>query len=89
MLSDGQKISSITVTELSRTLCAALARAEEGERLIVTRQGMPIAVITSIGAGIEFAFVGSDHVEVLRREAHEELCAGDTVPLPPWLKRAR
>ena len=84
MFSDDQKISAVTMTELARGVSAVVGRVVAGERVIVTRHGLPAAVILSIVDGRDVVIAGSEAIALLRREAREQLEAGQTVPLTPW-----
>ena len=84
MFSDDQKISAVTMTELARGASAVVGRVVAGERVIVTRHGLPAVVLVSIADGRDVLLAGSQAFALLRREAREQLEAGQTVPLAPW-----
>ena len=56
----------------------------DGERVIVSRNGQPCAVILSIDAGIDAMLAGSERFTLLRREAREELESGVAATLEAW-----
>ena len=84
MFSDDQKISAVTVTELARGVSAVVGRVVAGERVIVTRHGLPAVVLVSIADGRDVLLAGSQAFALLRREAREQLEADQTIPLAPW-----
>jgi prevent-host-death family protein len=84
LFSDDQQVHAISVTELSRAVSATIEQAISGKRVIITKHGMPIAVIVSIDDGFEALLAGSESFALLRREAREQLDRGETVPLPSW-----
>jgi prevent-host-death family protein len=81
---DDQEVRAVSVTELRRDLSAVIEQARMGERVIVTKHGLPVAVILSIGDGFEVAAARSEGLARLRCEARRELAADDVVELPPW-----
>jgi prevent-host-death family protein len=84
VLSDGQPIAELRASELQRSVAAALARVAEGERLIITRHGQPVAVLVSAWTGIDLALAGSERYALLRAEAREELEQEVTAALASW-----
>jgi prevent-host-death family protein len=89
MFSDEQPVSAVSVTELDRNVSAVLARVMAGERVIVTKQGMPVAALFSMSDACEVVVAGSESFALLRREARRQLAAGLTVELPCWRDRHR
>jgi prevent-host-death family protein len=81
---DDQEVRAVSVTELRRSLSAVIEQVRTGERVIVTKHGLPVAVILSIGDGFEAAVARSEGFARLRCEARRELAAGDVIELPPW-----
>ncbi len=88
MFSDDQAVRTVSVTELDSHASAAINHVVGGERVIVTKHGVPTALIVSIADGVEVLLAGSESFSLLRREAREQLEAGATTPLPPW-RRSR
>jgi prevent-host-death family protein len=84
MFSDDQPVRAVSVTELSRAVSATIEQAISGKRVIVTKHGLPVAVILSIGDGFDAVVAGSESFALLRREAREQLERGETVALPRW-----
>jgi prevent-host-death family protein len=87
MFSDDQPVHSVSVTELDRSVSAVLALVNRGERVIVTKHGMPVAAMFSISDAFEVMIAGSETFALLRREAREQFEAGLTVELPSWRGR--
>jgi prevent-host-death family protein len=87
VFSDDQGIGEISATALGRSVSSVLDRVEAGERLIVTRNGEPAAVIVSIDGGVDLHLAGSERFALLRREAREELDRGITRALGEWRGR--
>ena len=67
------RISEVTVRELNRATSRMIDLASSGERLIVTRNGQPMAVIISIDAAIEWLVTSADEFVRLRMAAREEV----------------
>jgi len=67
------RISEVTVRELNRATSRMIDLASSGERLIVTRNGQPIAVIISIDDAIEWLVTSADEFVRLRMAAREEV----------------
>ena len=84
MFSDHQQVRAVSITELDRIAAAVLAEVARGTRVIVTKHGMPSALIVSIRDGAEVMLAGSESFALLRREAHEQLAAGETTELARW-----
>jgi prevent-host-death family protein len=84
VLSDDQTICEATVTELDRAVSRFIDRAIEGERVIITRQRRPVAVLVGLEDATDLLVAGSDRFALMRREAREELERGLTVELPEW-----
>jgi len=84
VFSDDQKISAVTMTELARGVSAVVGRVVAGERVIVTRHGLPAVVLVSIADGRDVLLAGSQLFALLRREAREQLETGQAIPLAPW-----
>jgi prevent-host-death family protein len=89
MFSDNQPINAVSITTLSQRVSAVIEEVVSGKRVIVTKHGMPVAVIVSVGHGIDGLLAGSQAFALLRREAREELESGGATPLPPWRGSAR
>jgi prevent-host-death family protein len=84
VFSDHQQVRAVTVTELDRNASAVLADVARGARVIVTKHGMPTALIVSIDDGLQVMLAGSEGFALLRREAREQLEAGGTTVLERW-----
>jgi prevent-host-death family protein len=84
MFSDHQPVRAVAVSELDRGASAVLADVARGTRVIVTKHGMPSALIVSIADGVEVMLAGSESFALLRREAREQLEAGATTEFAPW-----
>jgi prevent-host-death family protein len=84
VFSDHQQVHAVSVTELNRAPSATIETAIAGKRVIVTRHGVPVAVILSIDDGFEAMLAGSESFALLRREAREQFERGEAVALPPW-----
>ena len=84
MFSDDQPIDEVTVTQLSRSAPELVRRAAEGERLIITKHGIPVAVTVGLVDAFEALVAGSERFSQLRREALEELESDLTSELPRW-----
>lgn len=69
MFSDHQPISEISVSELARRASAVIG----GERVIVSRNGRPAAVILAIRDGVDALLAGSEEFAALRRDARDEI----------------
>jgi prevent-host-death family protein len=82
VLSDDQPICEATVTELNRSPSRFIERAIEGERVIIMRHHQPVAVLVSIGVGLDLLLAGSQRFALMRREAREQLERDVTVDLP-------
>ncbi len=87
MISDEQPIREISVTRLGRNPSAAIDAAEAGERVIVTREGRPVAVLVGCGHGIDLMLAGAERFVLLRREAREDLERGIASELESWRAR--
>jgi prevent-host-death family protein len=87
VLSDDQSVTEFTATQLARNVPAALTAVRKGKRVVVTRHGRPVAVMVSLGEGVDLALAGSEHFALLRREAREELEAGVARALDEWRSR--
>jgi prevent-host-death family protein len=84
MLSDDQEIRAVTITELDQRVSAVIEEVAAGRRVIVTKHGLPVAVIVSIAEGFDALIAASESFALLRREAREELDAGLAAALPDW-----
>jgi prevent-host-death family protein len=87
VFSDHQQVHAVSVTELDRNASAVLADVARGTRVIVTKHGAPSALIVSLRDGAEVMLAGSESFALLRREAHEQLAAGETTELMRWRPR--
>jgi prevent-host-death family protein len=87
LFSDDQVVTEFTATQLARQVPAALAAVRKGKRVVVTRHGRPVAVMVSLGDGVDLALAGSEHFALLRREARDELESGVTRALGEWRSR--
>ena len=67
------RISEVGVRELSRATSRMVRLALRGERLIVTRNGQPVAVILGVDDAVEWLVASADEFERLRMAAREEL----------------
>jgi prevent-host-death family protein len=84
VFSDNQPICEATVSELSRGAASFVRRAADGERVIVTRHGTPVAVMVGLNDAVDGLLAGSERFALLRREARDQLAAGLASELPPW-----
>jgi prevent-host-death family protein len=84
VFSDDQQVRAVSITEFSRAVSATIEQVIAGDRVIVTRHGLPVAVLMSIGAGFEALLAGSESFALLRREAREQFGRGEAVALPSW-----
>ncbi len=66
-------ISEVTVRELTRATSRQVNRASTGERLIVTRNGQPVAVILGIDDAVDWLVASADEFVRLRIAARDEL----------------
>jgi prevent-host-death family protein len=66
-------IREVSVRELNRATSRVVAGAVDGERVIVTRHGRPIAVILSIEQAVDLFLTSSEEFVRMRLGAHEEL----------------
>lgn len=66
-------ISEVSVRGLNRATSRVIDRASAGERIIVTRNGQPIAVILSLDDAAEWLVASADQFVRLRISAREEL----------------
>jgi prevent-host-death family protein len=76
VLSDDQVIREVSLTQLDRKTFETVRATIEGERVIVTKHGSPVAVLVGIEDGIDLLLAGSERFALLRREAREELSSG-------------
>jgi prevent-host-death family protein len=67
------RISEVGVRELSRETSRIVRLAARGERLIVTRNGQPVAVILGMDDAIDWLVASADEFVRLRMAAREEL----------------
>jgi prevent-host-death family protein len=74
-------MSEIDLSQLERSPSEAIERAEAGERVVVTREGRPAAVIMSAGDAEDFVLANGDEYVALRAEGRDAYKRGDTVPL--------
>ena len=74
---DRPRISEVTVRELTRTTSRMVAAAAAGERLIVTRNGQPVAVLLGIDDAVDWLVTSADEFVRLRMAAREELDRAD------------
>jgi prevent-host-death family protein len=84
LFSDDQQVHAISVTELSRAVSATIERAISGDRVIITKHGVPVAVIVSLTDALEGLIAGSESFALLRCEARAQLDRGEAVALPSW-----
>jgi len=70
-------IREVGVRELKSGASAVLDGVVDGERVIVTRNGHPIAVMLSIEQAIDLFLTSSEEFVQMRLEAREELEAGE------------
>jgi antitoxin (DNA-binding transcriptional repressor) of toxin-antitoxin stability system len=91
IFSDDQAVTEVAVTELAQRASAVIELVSwpSNERVIVTKQGKPVAVIVSFAAGVEVMLAGSERFTALRREAREELEAGVAEALTAWRIRTK
>jgi prevent-host-death family protein len=87
MFSDDQPVRTVTITELDRHASAVIGWVDDGERVVVTRNGIPRALIVSISDGVEVMIAGSESFALLRREAREALESGQAGVLDRWRPR--
>ena len=66
-------IREVGVRELKREASRVLAGVVDGERVIVTRNGRPIAVILSIEQAVDLLLTSSEEFVRMRLEARAEL----------------
>jgi prevent-host-death family protein len=66
-------ICEVSVRDLNRATSRVLAGVVDGERVIVTRHGRPIAVILSIEQAVDLFLTSSEEFVRMRLEAREEL----------------
>ena len=72
-----KRIREVGVRELKSGTSAVLDAVVDGERVIVTRHGHPVAVILSIEHAVDLLLTNSDQFVRMRLRAREEL---DRVP---------
>ncbi len=70
---ESERIREVGVRELKSGASAVLDGVVEGERVIVTRNGHPIAVILSIEQAVDFLVTSSEEFVRMRLLAREEL----------------
>jgi prevent-host-death family protein len=87
MFSDDQEVVEVGAKELARGVARVLDQVAKGARVIVTRNGRPVAVICSMRGGVELMLAGSERFVALRREAFEELESGVAETLETWRSR--
>jgi prevent-host-death family protein len=67
-----QTIREVGVRELNRGTTRVLEMALAGERVIVTRDGQPIAVLLSVDQAIELLLISSEEFVRMRLRARQE-----------------
>jgi prevent-host-death family protein len=72
-MSGAQRITEVSIRELTRATSRMVELASGGERLIVTRNGQPTAVILGIDDAVEWLVSSADEFVRLRMAAREEL----------------
>jgi prevent-host-death family protein len=75
-------MAEIDLSQLERAPSDAIERAEAGERLVVTRNGEPAAVIMSAEDAEDFALANADEYVALRSEGRAAYERAETLPLP-------
>lgn len=80
-LSYPEALAEVGVRQLSRETTRVLDLVESGERLIVTRQHRPIALILSVDEAEEFFLAHAPELVRLRVDARTEWRSGTTVGL--------
>jgi prevent-host-death family protein len=81
---DDQSVAAVSVTALSRQLSEVVARARAGERIVVTKHGLPVALIISVDDGVAAIVADSARIAARRAEAQQELEAAETLSLRAW-----
>ncbi len=66
-------IREVGVRELNRRTSRVVEMAEAGERVIVTRDGQPAAVLLGVDQAIDLLLVSSEEFVRMRMQAHKEL----------------
>jgi prevent-host-death family protein len=71
-----KEIEEVSIRELTRATSQVVQRASSGERMIVTRNGQPIAVILGIDDAVDWLVSSTDEFVRLRIAARKELGTG-------------
>jgi prevent-host-death family protein len=71
----------IGIKELKNSASRVLEEVEEGQRVIVTKRGRPIAVIMSMEEAEDFVLANAEEYVRMRLEGRKEHEAGETVHL--------
>lgn len=73
-------MSTVGVRELGKRASAIVDAVEHGDRVVVTKRGRPVAVLSAVSADVLEDFVLAHHDEFVRdmAEAERELAAGRT-----------
>ena len=66
-------IREVGVRELNRRTSRVVEMAEAGERVIVTRDGQPTAVLLGVDQAFDLLLVSSEEFVRMRMQAREEL----------------
>lgn len=69
----------VGIRELQHNAAGVVRRVEEGERLVITRQNRPVAVLVGMAEVGDFVFTFAEEFVERRREGESELEDGEWV----------